>query len=265
MKRKLSLIIALFLLLGLIAPVWALTPFKISEYVTDQAEMLSAAEEETLAVKLSNFAKQTSNQLLIVTLKSLEDQDVVDFTEQLFKLNKPGQAEKDNGLILLIAKAERKTRIEVGYGLEEKVPDGKAGWIIRDQINPHLKTGNYYAGILAGVNTIISEITGEAPPADSANPGFTKTRAKKKDNALPFAFLIAVVIFIISGVRNRAMQRRSFRGGYSEPWYWGSGFDLGRGGGFGGGSSWGGNSGGSDTSFGSGGGDFGGGGASGDW
>jgi len=260
MKRNLSLIIALFLLLGLVAPVWALTPFKITEYVTDQAEMLTAVEKQTLAVKLSDFAKKTGNQFLVVTIPSLEGQDVVDFTEQLFKLNKPGQAGKNNGLILLIAKADRKTRVEVGYGLEEKVPDGKAGWIIRERINPHLKAGNYYQGILAGVNTIISEITGETLSPETVNPVATKT--KKKDTALPFAFVVAMIIFIISGIRNQAGRRRNYRGGYSEPGYWGSGFEMGSRGG----SSWGGGgSNGSDSSFSGGGGDFGGGGSSGDW
>ena len=95
---------------------------------------------------------------MVILIPSLEGHDLIQVTEDYFRQNKPGQKEKDNGLILLVAKQERQIRIEVGYGLETKIPDGKAGAIIKDEIIPCFKDNDYNDGVINGVKAIITAI-----------------------------------------------------------------------------------------------------------
>lgn len=257
MKRWFSLIIA-FILLTTGGIVYGMEPFRLTEYVTDRAQMLSETERDQLSRQLWEYAQKTTNQIVVVTVPSLEGEDEAGFAEKLFQLNKPGEKGQNNGIIFLIAQQERKTRLEVGYGLEEVVPDGKAGNILRGEVSPRFKAGDFYGGITAGVNAVIKsispdyQITNQAPQAP----------ARRKDRSLPGAFLVALILIGLSFLgnlgRGAQIHRRRHGRGFSEPWYWG-------GGGFGGGgfSDGGGSSGGGG--FSGGGGDFGGGGASGDW
>jgi uncharacterized protein len=256
-KHWLSGIITLFLLMGLAGAAFALEPFKIERYVTDQAGLLAETENRQLAGLLDQYARETGNQILVVTLPTLENREVTEFTEELFKLNQPGQKGKDNGAILLVAKAEHKIRIEVGYGLEGTLPDGKAGTIIRETISPYFKANDYHSGIMAGVSAMITAIT---PDYQLDNVPAPRQERRQDDNGFsPLAIIIFVLIMIGSSIfnwSNRFNHRRRYRSGYSEPWFWG-------GGGSGG---WGGGSGGSGGGgFSGGGGGFGGGGASGGW
>jgi uncharacterized protein len=253
-KRWFIPIIALLLLALCSGAALALEPFAIREYVTDRAGMLSDTERQGLATELWKYDQATGNQILVVTVPSLEDRETVEFTEALFELNQPGQKGKDNGIILFVAQAERKIRIEVGYGLESVVPDGRAGTIIRDEISPRFKAGDFGGGISAGAISIIRAITPDYSFSESV-PAPRRT----KDRSFPAAFIVAMVLFgvvSIFGNRGRSQTYRRYRRGYSEPWYWGGG---GSGGGWSGGGSGGGGG------FSGGGGSFGGGGASGDW
>jgi uncharacterized protein len=251
-KRWLTGIVTLLFLIGSVTAVWALEPFPVNQYVTDQAGLLPEDASRQLALQLDQYARDTGNQLLVITLPTLENREIVEFTEALFKLNQPGQKGKDNGIILLVAKAERKIRIEVGYGLEGVLPDGKAGTIIREEIAPRFKTGDFSGGIIAGVGTMIRSIT---PEYQLNNLPETQPAPRRTKRGLsPLAVLVFIIIFVMSGMFNRSSrinQRRRYRSGYSEPWFWGGGPFGGSGGGGGG--------------FGGGGGGFGGGGASGDW
>ena len=110
--------------------------------------------------ELKRFDAATGNQILVITIPSLKGQDLIEVTEDYFKVNRPGQKGKDNGLILLIAKKEQ-IRIEVGYGMEEVIPDGKAGAIIREDIGPRFKAEDYNSGTIAGVRVIIQSIKPE--------------------------------------------------------------------------------------------------------
>lgn len=237
-----------------------MSPFTIDSYVTDKAQLLSEGERNQLAVKLHKYAADTGNQLLVVTIPSLEDEELVSFTEKLFDLNKPGQKGKDNGAMLLVAFKEHQIRMEVGYALEEVLPDGKAGAIIREQITPFFKNNDYYGGLSSGIAAMVGAISPEYVLENNRSLPVRRS----KDRSFPLAFLVAAVIFLISLFgnigRNAHQQRYRHRRGFSEPWYWGGG------GGFGGGSSGGGFGGGSGGGgFSSGGGSFGGGGSSGSW
>ena len=255
-KRWISAIIAFLLVIALAGSAWALEPFELSRYVTDQAGLLSSSEQQELSQELGRYHQATTNQIVVVTVPSLEDRELVEFTESLFELNKPGQKGKDNGIILFVAKAERKVRIEVGYGLEGVVPDGRAGAIIREEISPRFKAGDYYGGLQAGVSSLIKSINPDYQGSNEPAPAPVRQR---RDRSLPVAWIVAIIIaaFVtINGNRSNRMHQGRYRRGFSEPWYWGGG----GGGGFDGGSV------GSDSGgFSGGGGDFGGGGASGDW
>ncbi|HEX3044960.1 MAG TPA: TPM domain-containing protein, partial [Bacillota bacterium] len=234
--RSLSCICSLFIAIVFVFTVgmaaFGLEPFKITEYVTDRAGILSENDRSQIASQLADYADATGNQILVVTIPSLEGEDLIDFTEQLFTLNKPGQKGKDNGLILLIAQQERQIRIEVGYGLEGPVPDGKAGAIIREQISPYFKAGDFYNGIFAGVNAIIQAITPEYNLTNPVPSPETRSHPRNSSAGAVVGLIIAFIILIFGNLGNN--RRRRFRRGYSEPWFWGGGGGRRGGGGFGG-------------------------------
>jgi uncharacterized protein len=253
MKRKLLAVLALtgLMLFWCAGAALSLEPIKITKYVTDQAGLLSQTEGERISGLLFDYARKTGNQLLIVTVPGLEGEAITDYAERLFELNRPGEKGKDNGIIMLIARDERKIRLEVGYGLEAVVPDGKAGTIIRDDMTPRFKEGDYYSGIVSGITAIITAVS----PDYKFSSGGPAVREQKRDSSFPSALIVALIIFFITAFGNmRERQNHRYRRsrGFSEPWYWGGG----GGGGFGGGS---------DGGFSGGGGGFGGGGASGSW
>ena len=245
-----SLLLAVLLLFSVSVNAFALKPFQIREYVTDNGGVLAEGTVSQLRNVLFDYAKQTGNQILVVIIPGLEDEDLVDYTEQLFKLNQPGQKGKDNGIILLVALKERKVRIEVGYGLEGPVPDGKAGGIIREQITPYFRAGDFNSGITAGVYGLITAISPEyqLPRMQQETAAAAQPQTSRR-----FSFpgiLIAIILIAIFSFIGRIGPRRRYYRGYSEPGLWGGGSG---GGGFGGGG------------FSGGGGSFGGGGASGGW
>jgi uncharacterized protein len=249
LKYGLAIVLAAIFILAVSVAAFGLKPFTIREYVTDQAGILSETTRDQLSYLLSEYDKQTSNQILVVTVPSLEGEDYIDFTESLFSLNKPGQKGKDNGIILMVALQDRKIRIEVGYGLEEQVPDGKAGTIYREQITPYFKAGDYNSGIAAGVYALITAITPDYQ-LPTGQISEMPVQPKTGRSSLPLIIII-VLLFVISSLFGNSRNNRRIRRGYSEPWFWGGG-----GGGF---------SGGSGSGFRGGGGGFGGGGAGGSW
>lgn len=250
LKYGLTIVLATIFILAVSVAAFGLKPFTIREYVTDQAGVLSETTRNQLSNLLAEYDKQTSNQILVVAIPSLEGEDYIDFTENLFNLNKPGQKGKDNGIILMVALQDRKIRIEVGYGLEEQVPDGKAGTIYREQITPYFKAGDYNSGITAGVYALIKAITPDYP-LPTGQISEMPVRHKTGRSSLPLIIII-ILLFVISSLFGNSRNNRRIRRGYSEPWFWGGG-----GSGFSGG--------GSSGGFSGGGGSFGGGGAGGSW
>jgi uncharacterized protein len=254
-KIGITIVLAAVFILAISVAAFGLKPFKVGEYVTDQAGILSDATRTQLATLLDEYGKQTTNQILVVTVPSLEGDNEIDFTEELFKLNQPGQKGKDNGIIFMVAVEDRKMRIEVGYGLEGEVPDGKAGTIMREQVAPYFKQGDYNSGITSGTFALIQAITPDYPLPSKPGSGPTPTSDSGNDGlSIPGIIIIMAIIGIISWLSSLRNTRR-VRRGYSEPWFWGGG----GGGGFSGGS------GGSGGGFSGGGGSFGGGGSSGSW
>jgi len=138
---------------------------QLTDRVVDQAGLLSAPDEAALNAKLEQHEKETSNQIVVVTLKSLQGYDIADYGYQLGRHWGIGQKGKDNGALLIVAPNERKMRIEVGYGLEGFLTDAISSDIIRNKIRPAFRAGNYPAGINAGVDAMLAAVKGSYKPA----------------------------------------------------------------------------------------------------
>lgn len=134
-------------------------PF-LSGRVIDEAGILSEETKASLESKLKEHEKQTSNQVVVLTIPSLEGEVLEEFSIKVATTWKLGQKKKDNGVLLLIAKGDRKLRIEVGYGLEGTLSDVICNRIIRNDITPLFKKGDFSGGVEKGVDSILAVITG---------------------------------------------------------------------------------------------------------
>jgi uncharacterized protein len=255
-----SLAAALFLCLLPLA--FALDFPPLTGRVVDQAGVINARTRSSLETKLKDLEDKSGIQLVVATVKSLQGSDIETYANQLFRLWKLGQAQKNNGVLLLVAPNEHKVRIEVGYGLEGTLTDALSSVIIASAIIPRFKTNDYSGGIERGVDGIISVLSGDSaewqPKVDvrSDNP------SKAFGLLFPMLFLILLIFFVFYLIRNAdgpgprgpAGARRRDTPPIFIPWGGGSGWGSGGG--------WGGSSGGG---FSGGGGSSGGGGASGSW
>jgi uncharacterized protein len=256
--------------------------------VVDTAGILSPQAETELSAQLAAHEQATTNQVVVVTLTSLDGYDIADYGYQLGRHWGIGQKGKNNGVLLIIAPNERKLRIEVGYGLEGALTDAVSRDIIERVIKPQFRQQHYDQGVRAGVAAILAALGGEYHPAPP--PATARTR----DDSTPVGgvlFGILAFLFMLTKALPRGARRGKGRwltagvvgtvvgvlfwlltsivlmalilgiiaflltlllDGRSGHGGWGGGGD----------SSWGGGGGGG---FSGGGGDFGGGGASGDW
>jgi uncharacterized protein len=231
--------------------------------VVDDANVLSPQTKAQLTDKLAALEQQTGRQLVVATLPSLQGLPIEDFGYQLGRAWGIGEKDKNNGAILLVAPAEHKVRIEVGYGLEPVLTDALSSVILQGRVLPKFRDGQIEAGVVEGANAIIDQLS---LPDDQAKARVAKAveTPKRSPGGMPgFAVLIimVVVFFMISG-----LFRRGGRGGgglgSALPWILlgalnsrGGGWSGGGGGGFSGGGG----------GFSGGGGSFGGGGSSGSW
>ncbi len=229
--------------------------FQTSVY--DYAKVLSADEEAQLEEKLIRYSDSTSTQIVVITIESLKGEDIGILTPKWGqKWGIGGTAKNDNGVIILLAKAERKIWISAGYGLEDRLTAGIGGEITRNIIIPEFKAGSYYKGLDKGIDALFDVFKGKYK-------GERKQTKEKKFPILPILIIVFIIFAIISKNKNSGGNSGNSSGGPSL-------LDViilsslagGRGssGGFGGVSSGGGGFGG-----GFGGGGFSGGGSGGDW
>jgi uncharacterized protein len=149
-------------LLFSVGRVYAVTYPTPKGFVTDTAPLMTAEERQSLEAVLMQIKTDTGNEIAIVTIPSLEGEPIEDYAVKLFEQWGIGQKEKDNGLLMLIAKEDRAVRIEVGYGLEPIINDAKAGRIIREVIAPSFQQEKYGEGIANAVDAIAGELRGES-------------------------------------------------------------------------------------------------------
>lgn len=232
--------------------------FQTSVY--DYAQVLNANEKAQLEEKLVRYSDSTSTQIIVITIESLKGEDVSQLATNWAQTWGIGQAKEDNGVIILLAKAEKKIAINPGYGLEDRLTAGTGGEIIRNIIIPEFKAGSYYNGLDKGTTAIIDVFKGK----------YKGTRKHNKGEDFPLLpFIVIIVIVLILFSRNK-------RGGSNSGGSGGFGggpslldilvlSSLGRSGGGSFGSSSGGGFGGGGFGGGFGGGGFSGGGSSGSW
>ena len=159
--------------------------------VVDDANILSPLTKNTLTQLLTDHEAKTTNQIVVVTLPSLQNNTIEDYGYQLGRAWGIGQKGKNNGVILLIAPKEHKVRIEVGYGLEGKLTDAVTSQIIQQIILPQFKTGYMQQGIIDGTRTIVSVLEGQQVNL----PTPTEQPQNRPTNIPPWA-IIAFIIFI---------------------------------------------------------------------
>ncbi len=138
--------------------------------VVDDAGLLSSSARAQLTQLSEQHERATANQLVVVTVKSLQGYPVEDYGYQLGRYWGIGQKGQNNGVLLIIAPNEREVRIEVGYGLEGKLTDAMSSHIIQGQILPRFKRGDYEGGIVAGAQAIVAVFAGEELPSAAAAP-----------------------------------------------------------------------------------------------
>jgi uncharacterized protein len=177
--------------------------------VVDQAGILNASEELRLTAKSQDLETRTTNQLVVVTLRSLQGRPIEDWGLALGRTWGIGQKGKDNGVLLIVAPNDRELRIEVGYGLEGTLPDATASAIIRNVIVPRFKSGDMADGISDGVDAIIAVLTGSGEE-------FTPSRREVVGQWLqqwtfPIFFGAIILMIFISNFWSRRRSRRGSR------------------------------------------------------
>jgi uncharacterized protein len=159
--------------------------------VNDNAGLLTSESSAALEAMLKAHEDSTSNQVVVLTVTTLEGEEIEPFAIRVAETWKLGQKGKDNGVLLLVAKDERKVRIEVGRGLEGDLTDLTCGRIIRHEIVPRFKEGDYDGGIRAGVESILAAIAG-AYSADGEGEG-TGNMVDMGVNLFAFGFFLVVI------------------------------------------------------------------------
>lgn len=282
------------LVLGIVGALLASPAYAQPEFpaltgrVVDTADIIPADVEAQLTAKLEALETQSQRQLVVTTVPDLNGYDISDYGYRLGREWGLGDAERNDGALLIVAPNDRKVRIEVGYGLEGYLTDALSAIIIQNEILPAFRDGDMPAGIVAGTDAIAAQLV--LPPDEAAKVAAEATQTRSSDGGFPFGFLIWVgfmFFFFVLPIIRGSRRRRKYRSKGKGPWgkrrdddddddsgfgsavgniiLWEIGTAIARGamsGGGGGGGGWGGGGGGG---FSGGGGSFGGGGASGGW
>ena len=159
MKRISPFFILLFCCLPLAG--YCLDVPRLQGYVNDHAGMISPSAKSKIEEELRAFEQSDSTQIVILTIPSLEGENIEEFGIKVAEAWKIGQQQKDNGVLLIVSKRERKIRVEVGRGLEGKLTDLMAGRIIDQVIKPRFKQGDFDGGLITGVSALIDATRGE--------------------------------------------------------------------------------------------------------
>ncbi|HEX5221971.1 MAG TPA: TPM domain-containing protein [Verrucomicrobiae bacterium] len=219
-----------------------------TKYFNDYANVVEAGTANHLNQALENFEKESSSQIVVAVFPRMQsDSSIEDYTVRVARAWKAGQKDVNNGVVLFVFIQDRKMYIQVGYGLEGKLPDALCKRIIEDEIKPHFKAGNYTAGLTAGVQSLI-----EATRGEYKGTGRTVAQGRGGNGSPLFGVPLIVLFIIIVLLLSRGSRRSRWGGG---------GWIIGGGGGgwSSGGGGW------SGGGFSGGGGSFGGGGAGGSW
>ncbi|MGH8473303.1 MAG: TPM domain-containing protein, partial [Gammaproteobacteria bacterium] len=201
------------LLLGLCTVLWAEVPVPVlTARVTDLTGTLKPAETQALEDRLRDFETRKGAQIAVLIVPSTTPDAIEGYSIRVVENWKLGRKGVDDGVLLLVAKDDRRVRIEVGYGLEGVIPDALASRIIHEAITPRFKAGDFHGGIAAGVERLMGLIAGEPLPAP-AEPSPSPT-----GDLLPLVFIPAL---IAAGAppRVRPSGRRGARGRHGRGYH----------------------------------------------
>jgi uncharacterized protein len=299
LTRFITFLLALFACLGAQAQGVLPVP-ELSARVIDQTATLDATQRQTLEDKLAAFERDKGTQIVVLMVPTTSPEDIASYANRVANTWKIGRREVGDGILLIVAKNDRKVRIEVAKTLEGAVPDLAAKMIVDDAITPRFRQGDFAGGLLAASDQLIARITGERLPQPDAR------KTQRPSNAGFDWFDLAILLFIavpvagavLRGIFGRKLGSLLTGGGMGalallftsslivaaiaafvalivsllsgalprgRHGSWGPGPFVGGGWGGGGGGGWSGGGGGGGGFSSGGGGDFGGGGASGDW
>lgn len=222
---------------GLWAGAFAANFPKPAGYVSDYAGIVPQPERQAIELLATEVESKTSAEIAVVTIPNLPEDygSIKQYAVDLFADWGIGKKGKDNGLLFLVSFAERKIRIEVGYGLEGIIPDGLTGRIIRNEITPRFKNGRYGEGLLAGASAAAGIIAKDAEvELTGENARLVSQYATSARRGFPFGnLLFLIILFALLGPRLFfPLMLGTMLGGF-----WGGGrggFGGGMGGGFGG-------------------------------
>jgi uncharacterized protein len=272
LARRLLLVSVLLILL--MASAFTAELPALTGRVVDGANVIDAATREQITRKLAAFEAKASDQVVVVTVPSLEGEEIEPYSNRLYRAWALGQKQENNGVLLVVAPNDRKVRIEVGYGLEGTLTDLLSKLIIENAIIPGFRSGDYSGGISKGVDGILSVLSGDAAELEARAKRNVQEQSSDIDWFMVIFIAIWVTIFfggfamaVLAPVFGRKIgpgqyewlgmhvdnrPRRRSGGGWSGGGGWSSG-----------GGGW--SSGGGGGGFSGGGGSSGGGGASGSW
>lgn len=256
MRRLLHAALTLWLLsvLGVASAARALDVPALKGQVNDLAGMLDPAHAAALESKLATYERATGHQFVLLTLPTLEGDVIEDVAVRAFEKWKLGDKKREDGLLLVVAAEEHKTKLEVGYGLEGAITDLFAGQVLRDVIAPAFREGRVADGLDRAFDLLMAK-------AQGVEVGVPRPRGQGGSSASAGIVIFVVIMILVfsrfggggGGGRRRRGGALFLPGSFGGGGFGGGGFGGGGGGGFGGGG------------FGGGGGSSGGGGASGDW
>ncbi len=167
--------------------------------VVDAAGIIDPAERQQLTQKLADFEAKSSDQVVVVTVPSLNGEDIESYSNRLFRAWALGQKQENNGILLVVAPNDRKVRIEVGYGLEGTMTDALSSVIINGTIIPEFRTGNYSNGIVQGVDGILSVLSGDAAELEARAKRNVQTSSGSDDIDWVFVVFITFWALIFFG------------------------------------------------------------------
>ena len=174
---------------------------ELSRRVTDLTATLSAEQVTALENKLAAFEAQKGSQIAVLIVATTGPKDIAEFGIEVADLWQIGRKGIDDGVILIVAKDDRKLRVEVGYGLEGVIPDAVAKRVISETITPYFKNGDYVGGIDAGITQLMGLIGGEALPAPPESRG-----EGQGDGAFMFILFGGLIAgFVLSAMMGRVM------------------------------------------------------------
>jgi uncharacterized protein len=194
-----GLLAAALTLLALATPVAAQTAPaasvdfpRLSGRVVDEADVLSDRDRIDLVSRLATLEAKTGDQLVVVTLRSLRGQTIEQYCLALGRHWQIGQKGKNNGILFLVAPADRKARIEVGYGLERTLTDTVASFILEQTILPHFRAGDMAGGIVRGTDDIIGVLTGDAADWQRRAAAFAPSFGSRFSHVFVFSGSVAL-------------------------------------------------------------------------